>query len=778
MRSYPGGQVVRMGVALFRGRAQRVAVVETASDHMSDRHPLHTTKTDRCRDLKKIEDLQREVDLLKNARINTDDKSHFPMDLLSQLVATQKLISENICVSNINSQVQRISTNDTASAISQYYGKSTKMLKIGEVERISSHAHWLESLTLGKRILRKDELIVEYIFDKDTIIKKAPFKMQQLSRVSLILEGITDNIWSVPLATWYSSQCCTHGTLKGEESRKEKTNSSLHPSIDKKEDQFYFKCKSMGHISYECHSTNSVSKKKDSNKFSANNIKLTKSKHQTEKKKQDSANSRSINFIATDFINISQIPVIINGSITIDALPDNGSCVTLLRKCFVPKDAVIHEWQDGPYATPEGDCTPSSWITLRIQVGKIDYTMPKVGLCESLPIAMILGRDWQAAVHATITIELNGVICINTPSTSQEYDNKPLISKSLTLVNSKSKSDIVTNDFLSSEEKQVIEKMLLGYNDIFSTSENEIGEFPDFHTEINLTNDNPIKCKPYKASEIDKQFMRKQVEKWIKSGVCRNSTSPYGAPAFVIEQPHHESTPIRFIVDYSRTINPFTIKDPFPINKMDDMIHKIAGKKYKSLADVKHAFNHFKVREEDILKTASVTPEHHIEFCRVLFAKYYDDLATAHDTFEEHIQLIHSLFEATRKYNLKFTRKKCEFAVPELKILGRIIDSRGDRPDPNRTQAVSRYQTLKFLNELCRFLEFANTLRRYIKNFAQIAKPLTDKLKTKHFKTDHKIKNTVISLNEKELQAFVKLKTALITAPILAHFEPDAPTSV
>ena len=127
------------------------------------------------------------------------------------------------------------------------------------------------------------------------------------------------------------------------------------------------------------------------------------------------------NCIATDFINISQIPVIINGSITIDALPNNGSCVTLLRKCFVPKDAVIHEWQDGPYATPEGDCTPSSWITLRIQVGKIDYTKPKVGLCESLPIAMILGRDWQAAVHATITIELNGVICINTPSTSQEF---------------------------------------------------------------------------------------------------------------------------------------------------------------------------------------------------------------------------------------------------------------------------------------------------------------------------------------------------------------------
>lgn len=73
--------------------------------------------------------------------------------------------------------------------------------------------------------------------------------------------------------------------------------------------------------------------------------------------------------------------------------------------------------------------------------------MPKVDLCESLLIAMILRRDWQTAVNATIIIEPNSVICINTPSTSQEfgclksynsfigyviqsrYKNKPLVTK-------------------------------------------------------------------------------------------------------------------------------------------------------------------------------------------------------------------------------------------------------------------------------------------------------------------------------------------------------------
>jgi hypothetical protein len=59
------------------------------------------------------------------------------------------------------------------------------------------------------------------------------------------------------------------------------------------------------------------------------------------------------------------------------------------------------------------------------------------------------------------------------------------------------------------------------------------------------------------------------------------------------------------------------------------------------------------------------------------------------------------------------------------------------------------------------------------KTFTQISKPLKDKLKKKHLKSDHKTNNT-ISLNEKELPSFIELVIVLI----LAHFVPDVPTSV
>jgi hypothetical protein len=146
-----------------------------------------------------------------------------------------------------------------------------------------------------------------------------------------------------------------------------------------------------------------------------------------------------------------------------------------------------------------------------------------------------------------------------------------------------------------------------------------------------------------------------------------------------------------------------------------------------------------------------VTPDHYIEFTRVIFGlsnapvilaraiseayghlqqiglvKYYDDIGGGHDVFEEHLVFLRKLFKATRKHKLKFTRQKCSFAVQKIKLLGRVLDEHGEHPDPNRIMAVQRYETLNTIHEVRSFLGFANTLRRYIKNFAQISKPLTN----------------------------------------------------
>lgn len=144
--------------------------------------------------------------------------------------------------------------------------------------------------------------------------------MQQSDRVSLILEGITDNIWAVPLTTAICSSvqelishatpldtirklsgtaANTYVTPKGEESHKEtKQIHRFNQTIDKKEDQICFKCKSKGHISYDCKSDKSNTKEKSNvvykNKSTTDNH---YSKVENHSNKDTNSKNKSINCI-------------------------------------------------------------------------------------------------------------------------------------------------------------------------------------------------------------------------------------------------------------------------------------------------------------------------------------------------------------------------------------------------------------------------------------------------------------------------------------------------
>src|SRR5690606_7642886 len=175
-------------------------------------------------------------------------------------------------------------------------------------------------------------------------------------------------------------------------------------------------------------------------------------------------------------------------------------------------------------------------------------------------------------------------------------------------------SDIALN------QRAILEELIVDYSDIFANPHKPVGIFNlDLELKINLKNDEPIRCKPYRLSEPDKKILNDQINTWIELGVCRISDSSWAAPAFVVEQPFHESTPKRVVVDYSRTINKQIIPDSHPIENMDDVIVKIAGKRYISRFDIKSAFLHIPVRETDIHKTAFVTPDGHYEFQRMPF---------------------------------------------------------------------------------------------------------------------------------------------------------------
>ncbi|KAF8792329.1 Retrovirus-related Pol polyprotein like [Argiope bruennichi] len=686
----------------------------------------------------------------------------------------------------------------------------------------------------SERKLRHNESLVDYIYSKDALLEKAPFTIPQPDRISMIIGDITEEKWQIALATQNTNtveelidRATALDAIRSakQEHKKHSPKSQIrssythdeqrrkyNPVTDDVRDITCWRCGNKGHASFMCSlpppprgstiaqprntsqqnqytnsQTNAQIPSSSSSTSSDNNtavktISLNSSNSRRNNNNRNStsgrsttansANNNSINCIRTETNRRALIPVIINNDTEIQALCDPCADITIIQQSCVPNDIVINPWTDGQFQVVDHEIKPIGWISLNIIVGNLEHMMPKIGVCTQLPFKLILGFDWQQQVQARCTYDPNGSLCISTPTSFHLYECIHASKPSINCVSLHPPSLPSLDDVLLCQKQHPYNfnpKQTLSLNSQDSLQLNKL---------------NLMQCRPYRLSEPDRQFLKTQIEKWLKQGICRHSNSPYAAPAFIVEQPFHESTSRRIVVDFSRTINPITNIDPHPIDQMEDVIQRMAGKSYSSKMDVKSAFHCIPIRDIDTYKTGFVTPDGHYEFLRMPFGvtngpstmtraiklaynhlahhnvnTYIDDISTSHDDFNYHLKVIYKIFEATQKAGFKLTREKTQFAVSEITLFGRIISQDGVRPDPERIAAIERYLTLKSIHEVRSFLGFANQFRKYIRNYAVIAKPLTSVLKGLEKKTN----NAPIVLTEDQQRTFESLKTAIST---------------
>ena len=108
---------------------------------------------------------------------------------------------------------------------------------------------------------------------------------------------------------------------------------------------------------------------------------------------------------------------------------------------------------------------------------------------------------------------------------------------------------------------------------------------------------------------------------------------------------------------------------------------------------------------------------------------------------------------------------KCHFFTKEIQYLGHILGVEGIRPVPAKTEAIKAMQQPVNPKQVCAFLGLVGYYRKFIKNFAKIAKPLT-------VLTHMDIK---FEWRETHCCAFMKLKDAIIQAPILRYLDTTKP---
>jgi hypothetical protein len=139
---------------------------------------------------------------------------------------------------------------------------------------------------------------------------------------------------------------------------------------------------------------------------------------------------------------------------------------------------------------------------------------------------------------------------------------------------------------------------------------------------------------------------------------------------------------------------------------------------------------------------------------------YLDDILIYSKNVEEHEEHVKLVLQKLREKGLYAKAEKCAFHQPKVEFLGYIISSEGLMMDPKKVQAVTDWASPKTVRDVQCFLGFANFYRIFIKNYSQVAAPLT------RLTCKDKLEWTPAAQ-----KAFEDLKVAFTTAPILVH--PD-----
>ncbi|MCP4487899.1 MAG: DDE-type integrase/transposase/recombinase, partial [Gammaproteobacteria bacterium] len=325
--------------------------------------------------------------------------------------------------------------------------------------------------------------------------------------------------------------------------------------------------------------------------------------------------------------------------------------------------------------------------------------------------------------------------------------------------------------------------------------DDEIGECDAVECRIDTGDARPIQQPLRRVPFKQREEIDEAVEELRKLGIIKESSSEWASPLVPVRKPNGK---LRLCVDFRR-LNEVTKPLPFPIPHSQDLLDRIGisigindeeksdeWKPRLSKIDMKMGFHQLKLNETDAPKTAFRTHRGLYEYKRLpmglsiagaAFQRlmnhvlngilndgvfcYLDDVCIATGSIDTHIDRLAQVFERFQTAGLKLRPEKCEFLNPELVYLGHVITKKGLLPNPGNTDTISKYPRPSTQKQVRQFYGMASYFRRFIKDFAKIAAPLTALLS----------KDVQFIWTTETEAAFRELKHRLITPPVL-HF-PD-----
>src|SRR3569623_390116 len=224
----------------------------------------------------------------------------------------------------------------------------------------------------------------------------------------------------------------------------------------------------------------------------------------------------------------------------------------------------------------------------------------------------------------------------------------------------------------------------------------------------------------YRLSPVEQLEVKTKLADLIAKGLVEPSTSPHGAPILFVSK---KDGSLRMVQDY-RYLNKITIKNRYPLPRIDDLLDSISGSKYFSSLDLTSGYIRIRITDEDVPKTAFRTPFGLYQFKVLTFGLtnapatfqadmndmlkdfvndkfvvvYLDDIPIHSKSEEEHERHLRLVLQRLREHEFYANLKKCEFKKEEIAFLGHIVGVNGIKVDPKKVQEVTDWEVPKDLH--------------------------------------------------------------------------------
>ncbi|XP_060172736.1 uncharacterized protein LOC132603619 [Lycium barbarum] len=299
-----------------------------------------------------------------------------------------------------------------------------------------------------------------------------------------------------------------------------------------------------------------------------------------------------------------------------------------------------------------------------------------------------------------------------------------------------------------------------------------------------LPDTQPISIPPYRMAPAELKELKEQLRDLLEKGFIQPSASPWGAPVLFVRK---KDGSLRMCIDY-RQLNKVTIKNKYPLPRIDDLFDQLQGARYFSKIDLRSGYHQVRVREADIPKTAFRTRYGHYEFRVMSFGLtnapavfmdlmnrvfrpfldmfvivFIDDILVYSRSEAEHADHLRTVLGTLRHQELYAKFSKCEFWLSSVAFLGHIIGADGVRVDTQKIEAVKNWPRPTTPTEVRSFLGLAGYYRRFVEKFASISAPLTRLTQ----------KGAKFQWSDACECSFQLLKEKLTTAPVLTL--PEGP---